>query len=366
MHLKYLVREWYVKVVAPTHDFFHLLLTMKIGTHSGHFHADEALAVWMLKQLPEFANSQLVRSRNLEILDQCDIIVDVGGKYEAPKWYDHHQREFTTTFDANHTTTKLSSAGLVYKHYGKDVLKQIIGESVKGFQSNQDNSKKQRQFDVSEIADALYIRVYEHFIEAIDAMDNGVNAYTEQPKYMLRQMSLQSIVGNLSPTIYEDGSDENTDRQFVKASDLMGMAFAAEIRSSQLSWYFSRETVTNAYNDRFQYDPKGRILVLDDMASWKEHLETLEQENPNKETADVIYVLYPSGDSFRVQAVAKEPGSFESRKALPQPWRGVRDDQLSEVTGVPGGVFVHASGFIGGNKTREGALEMAKKAVDFA
>ena len=33
--------------------------------------------------------------------------------------------------------------------------------------------------------------------------------------------------------------------------------------------------------------------------------------------------------------------------------------------GVPGGVFVHASGFIGGNATYEGALAMARKALVF-
>lgn len=45
-------------------------------------------------------------------------------------------------------------------------------------------------------------------------------------------------------------------------------------------------------------------------------------------------------------------------------WRGVRDEQLSQVSGVEGGVFIHASGFIGGNKTFQGALDMARKAVE--
>lgn len=51
------------------------------------------------------------------------------------------------------------------------------------------------------------------------------------------------------------------------------------------------------------------------------------------------------------------------RLPLPEPWRGVRGDQLSELTGIPGCVFVHASGFIGGNKTYEGALKMALDAL---
>lgn len=57
------------------------------------------------------------------------------------------------------------------------------------------------------------------------------------------------------------------------------------------------------------------------------------------------------------------PGSFENRRSLPAAWRGVRDDALSELCGIPGCVFVHAGGFIGGNKTLEGAMEMARQAL---
>lgn len=57
------------------------------------------------------------------------------------------------------------------------------------------------------------------------------------------------------------------------------------------------------------------------------------------------------------------PDRFESRKALPLQWRGLRDDVLSKDAGIPGCVFVHMSGFIGGNQTFEGALAMAKAAL---
>ncbi len=63
------------------------------------------------------------------------------------------------------------------------------------------------------------------------------------------------------------------------------------------------------------------------------------------------------------QAVSVASGSFENRRSLPAAWRGVRDDALSELSGIPGCIFVHAGGFIGGNKTLEGALELAKKAL---
>ena len=66
---------------------------------------------------------------------------------------------------------------------------------------------------------------------------------------------------------------------------------------------------------------------------------------------------------WRVQAVSKAAGSFESRKPLPAVWQGLRDEALSELSGIPGCVFVHASGFIGGNSTREGAIEMARQGL---
>jgi uncharacterized UPF0160 family protein len=79
-----------------------------------------------------------------------------------------------------------------------------------------------------------------------------------------------------------------------------------------------------------------------------------------------FYIIYPdeTGGNWRVQAVPVSPESFESRKALPEPWRGVRDEDLSHVSGIEGCIFVHASGFIGGNRTKDGALEMAKKALE--
>ena len=66
---------------------------------------------------------------------------------------------------------------------------------------------------------------------------------------------------------------------------------------------------------------------------------------------------------WRVQAVAVSPDKFESRKPLPESWRGLRDDKLSRECGIPDSVFVHISGFIGGNKSFDGDLAMAKDAL---
>ena len=53
--------------------------------------------------------------------------VDVGGKHDfegTPCVLDHHQKGFEGTLPGYET--KLSSAGLVYKHFGREVLHEWI------------------------------------------------------------------------------------------------------------------------------------------------------------------------------------------------------------------------------------------------
>jgi uncharacterized UPF0160 family protein len=84
----------------------------------------------------------------------------------------------------------------------------------------------------------------------------------------------------------------------------------------------------------------------------QEHLFDFEAESATPESDKAIYAVYPDdGGSWRVQAVPVSSDSFESRKALPDAWRGLRDDTLSAASGIEGCVFVHASGFIGGMRS---------------
>lgn len=70
-----------------------------------------------------------------------------------------------------------------------------------------------------------------------------------------------------------------------------------------------------------------------------------------------------SAGMWRVQAVTAEGTAFTNRLGLPEPWRGLRDDVLVKASGIAGAKFVHASGFIGGNATYEGALAMAVETI---
>lgn len=73
--------------------------TKTIGTHNGSFHCDEALGIALLRRTSEFEGAKIVRTRDQEALDKCDVVLDVGGVYDAvARRFDHHQKEFSDVF----------------------------------------------------------------------------------------------------------------------------------------------------------------------------------------------------------------------------------------------------------------------------
>lgn len=63
-----------------------------------------------------------------------------------------------------------------------------------------------------------------------------------------------------------------------------------------------------------------------------------------------------------MQAISVHKNSFENRVDLL--FKGLRDDELSKAAGIPDGVFVHMTGFIGGARSKESALKLAKMSLD--
>ncbi|XP_027981458.1 UPF0160 protein MYG1, mitochondrial isoform X2 [Eumetopias jubatus] len=282
-----------------------LMAPPRIGTHNGTFHCDEALACALLRLLPEYRDAEIVRTRDPEKLASCDIVVDVGGEYDPQRHrYDHHQRSFTETMSSlspgKPWQTKLSSAGLIYLHFGHKLLAQLLGIS-----------------EEDSMLGTIYDKMYENFVEEVDAVDNGISQWEEgEPRYVLTT-TLSARVARLNP-----------------------------------AW--------NQPNQDTEVDPSGEIIELaNGGCPWKEHLYHLESGlSPPGTIAFVIYT--DQAGQWRVQCVPKEPHSFQSRLPLPEPWRGLRDEALDQVSGIPGCIFVHTSGFIGGHHTREGALSMAR------
>ena len=325
----------------------------------------------MLRLLPAYRESPLVRTRDPAVLKDCHTVVDVGGQYDPSiNRYDHHQREFSATFPGHQT--KLSSAGLVFMHLGKSIIAQISGHA----EATEENSK-------------LFEKLYSDFIEAFDANDNGITPYDTaklqdigiSKRFNDRGYSIASVVNRFNyardpvTSEAEDGTKSpgqlqaEEDERFLKASEFTGGQFTSELIDAARSWLPARALVRDCFQARKQHDPHGRILVLPyrrEGLLWQDHLYQLEEEEGC--AGQTLYTMFPENgepdSKWRVRAVSRSAEGFELRKPLPEQWRGLRDDELSALSEVGGCVFVHASGFIGGNKTRDGALKMAQKALE--
>ncbi|OEH76981.1 melanocyte proliferating gene protein [Cyclospora cayetanensis] len=203
-----------------------------IGTHDGRFHLDEILACAMLLSLPEFSNAKILRTRDPALHEKCEILVDVGGVHDAEtKRFDHHQRGFTTTFDfakyeaappesllepcqlenpprLREAVTKLSSAGLVYVHFGIRLLRERFGIEDEGSLR------------------AMMLEVYTQFVEAVDAHDNGVGISRGGPPMYVDKTSLPHRIAALFPFGGEDAAKQR--QQQTVAAWEMQQALAAE------------------------------------------------------------------------------------------------------------------------------------------
>lgn len=323
-----------------------------------------------MRQTSTYRNSPVVRSRDPAILDQCDIVIDVGGIYNHDRLrYDHHQRDYNEKFtpkinndgSTSERCTKLSASGLVYRHYGKAVIKEYYPDLS------------------DELLELAYEKMYDSFMEAIDAIDTGVEPIPatattttglDVPIISLvysDSTGLSSRVSRCNPRWNEvdemTNQPPNPDERFEIASQMCGDDFMSVLTKIVEADLPARSIVEQAVKDRFDVDASGEIICLPSGGlPWKS--EVYELEHQYKIDPLIKYVLYTDQSGmWRIQCVSVEGKAFENRLGLPKEWRGVRDADLEKIAGITGCTFCHAAGFIGGNKSYEGALEMARVAL---
>mmetsp|Transcript_68472 Transcript_68472/g.200286 ORF Transcript_68472/g.200286 Transcript_68472/m.200286 type:complete len:381 (-) Transcript_68472:162-1304(-) len=322
-----------------------------ICTHHGTFHADEAMACAMLKCLPEYASMPILRSRNQAEIEKAAVVVDVGGTYEPERHrYDHHQKTFTDTYSEAYAGIKLSSAGLVFKHFGAKVVRALCGPLE------------------TKALEAILAKTYDSLVRELDAQDNGVSI-ADEPRYRFCT-HLGARVGRLNPSWQEPNSPEIENARFKEAAKLAAKELCDVVCGYCSGWLPARTIVEEALAKRGEVHASGEVMKLPRFCPWQEHLFDLEEEakaGGASEAPLTKYVVFQdSRAGWRVQAAPKKRGSFENRLPLPKAWCGLRDQQLSDCSGISGCVFVHAGGFIGGNQSESGAIEMATKALGLA
>jgi len=282
-----------------------------IATHNGSFHADDVFSVAAFKLI--FPSFKLIRTRDLALIAEADIVIDVGGEYDAERdRFDHHQRGGA---GERENGIPFSSFGLIWQKYGVEIC-----------EGNQ------------EVANAVDAGL----VSTIDAIDCGhVDGIYEG-------ISLSQTISMFNPTWQEES---HFDSCFDEA---VGFALRVLTRfiASANGGISAKAIVAKAIDEA--EDP--RVIVLEKYTPWKRTVHALSEA--------ALYIVYPSPTGqWRIQAVPVEPGSFEDRKSLPKAWAGLSDKALQEVTGIDDAMFCHNGLFIAGAESFASTMKMAAMAL---
>ncbi len=281
-----------------------------VVTHNGSFHADDVFSVAALKRI--LSSFKLIRTRDFNLINTADIVIDVGGGYDPDNdRFDHHQRGGAGERDNG---IPYSSFGLIWKKYGVEICK--------GSQT---------------IANAVDVAL----VSKIDAVDCG---YVEG-KY--DGISLSQTIAMFNPT-WQEGS--HFDSCFDEAVD-----FASHILNRFIACADGEINAKNIVAKAVEKARDPRVIVLEKYTPWKKMVHTLSE--------NALFVIYPSSEGWLIHTVPVELGSFEDRKPLPKQWAGLSESDLQNVTGIDDATFCHNNLFIAGAVSFESVVKMASIAI---
>ncbi len=288
----------------------------KAVTHSGDFHCDDIFGSALLSMI--FPGIEIIRTREKEIIDSADLVFDVGGIYDPKKMrFDHHQ---SGGAGERQNGIPFASFGLLWKEFG-----------TKACCGNQ----------------SVALSVENRLVNPIDAIDNGIDICLPKIPSVL-PYSIQQMFSVFTPTWEED---ENRDVIFKKLS-----AFALEILKREIEVACAFERAKEKVKKIYDKTEDKRILILD-----AQYPISLFQE-----FTDTLFVVYKGTlpNDFRVKAIRKSADCFDVRKPFPENWAGKEGVDLQNITGVKSAKFAHHKRFLVGANDLEGAIELAKLALN--
>jgi uncharacterized UPF0160 family protein len=273
------------------------------GTHDGSFHADEVTACSLLLLFNRIDRNKIHRTRDESVLAGCDYVCDVGGLYDPSiRRFDHHQADYRGS---------MSSAGMVLLY-----LKEI-----------------------GVIEPHLYEYYNKSLIMGVDAHDNGV------AKLEPGISSFSQVISNFLPIEY-DVSNEVMDSAFFQALDF-AVGHLDRLKKRYLYTLECRETVREAMGGA------DYVLVFEESIPWMENFFDL-----GGDLHPAQFVIMPSGNHWKLRGIPPSLSErMKLRRPLPDEWAGLREEELKQVSGIPGAIFCHKGRFISIWETKEDAMK---------
>lgn len=320
-----------------------------IVTHAANFHSDDLCAAATLIYMLELEGYGLtakdpqkkirvIRTLSPEEYEGiADFIVDIGGKY-APKkgLFDHHQK-IEGGLGQRANGVKYASFGLVWKEFGKKLT---------GSASAAD-------------------WVDRHMVQGIDAMDNGMYLYKPVfpdvhpflfKEYIEAACDIAKGDGATpSPSGKQLSLADRTkgfDKEFMRLIPVAKDALRVFILKSRQS-----DRIMKAAKKVYDAAADKRAILSD------KYIPTRFAEFKAPEHVEPLVFAFPDlRGGWSAKVVPADGQSYDSRIKFPEEWRGKRDGDMAEASGVPDAIFCHLSGFLAVAKSKAGVQELIRKA----
>ncbi|MFZ2694093.1 MAG: MYG1 family protein [Minisyncoccia bacterium] len=293
---------------------------VKIVTHNANFHADDIFAVATLSLVLENEEKEfsITRSRDMDVIEKGDYVVDVGGIHDPnTNRFDHHQEGGAGKRD---NTVPYASFGLVWKKFGE----KLCGSS-----------------EISQKIDQI-------LIQWIDATDNGVQVVeTKIPGIYPYDIGL--FFNAFTPD-WKEGKD-NIDSVFMETVSIAKVVLGREILKRK-NLFEASSIVEEIYKNSVD----KRLVIFDRYYPSTEFLAKFPEP---------LFTVFPRDDgTWAIKVIRNDDHSFVSRKNLPESWAGKVGVELEKATEVPGSVFCHSGRFMVVAKTKEAILKLAEIALN--
>ena len=282
-------------------------------THNGTMHADEVFATAFLSLY--FGNFKVARVSEVpKDISTKTIIYDIGkGRF------DHHQ----TDARIRDNGIKYSSFGLLFEEYGLNYLKNLKLKNTK----------------------AIYNYLVKDFIEAIDAIDNGI---FPEIKAIYKIKTVSDVIKIFNPSY---GSNDKEDEQFIKAVSLAESILTEELKN------VIGKVEAGVKVKKILNKTKGPILILDEYLPYEETILT------SLSGKKILFAIYPSNrGGYGIKTIPISTTDKTSRVYFPKEWGGLTNDALEKVTGIKGSLFCHTNRFL----MTASDLDTAKKLAELA
>lgn len=289
-----------------------------IAVHNGTFHPDDVFAVATIEIYLENKGEKfkVIRTRDEEIINKADYVLDVGMVYDKEKnRFDHHQGLLL-----NKNNIPFSSFGLVWDKFG------------------------------SLLCNSEYIskEINRGLVAGIDSTDNGIDLFVRKNKNVKRY-GIFNVV-RLFDTSWKDGKNV-LDDCFAKA-----VYWAKDLLKKEIEYGKYIEESRKIVSEKYNQSENKKILVLD---------EYIPYEFPDilKET---LIVVCPShaGDMWTLTVMNYDFAEFDDKKIkLPKKWAGKKGQELKDITGISNAIFCHRGRFFAATEDKSSAIKMAELAI---